>query len=85
MPDANLLAAMVDAAIVVVRAGSTPYPLVRKAVEAIGTERVLGVVLNRADRATAADAYSYYYYGYYYTDEAPKKAPRKWFAFGSGS
>ena len=50
MPDANLLAAMVDVAFVVVNAGHTPYPLVQKAVEAIGIERVLGVVLNRAER-----------------------------------
>jgi protein-tyrosine kinase len=59
MPDANLLAAMVDVAFVVVNAGHTPYPLVQKAVEAIGIERVLGVVLNRADRGAAVGAYSY--------------------------
>ena len=44
MADANLLAAMVDAALIVVKAGSTPYPLVQKAVAAIGPARVLGVV-----------------------------------------
>ncbi len=66
MPDASLLAAMVDAAFMVVHAGRTPYPLVRKAVEAIGLERVLGVVLNRAERSSAVDAYGYY--GYYQTD-----------------
>ena len=71
MPDANLLAAMVDVAFVVVNAGHTPYPLVQKAVEAIGLERVLGVVLNRADRSAAAAAYSYGYYDYY-TDESRK-------------
>jgi protein-tyrosine kinase len=70
MPDANLLAAMVDAAFVVVNAGKTPYPLVQKAVEAIGVDRVLGVVLNRADRSAAAEAYNYYNY---YT-EAPRTA-----------
>jgi len=50
---------MVDVAFVVVNAGHTPYPLVQKAVEAIGIERVLGVVLNRAERASVAGAYSY--------------------------
>jgi receptor protein-tyrosine kinase len=65
MPDANLLAAMVDAAFVVVNAGRTPYPLVKKAVDAIGVDRVLGVVLNRADRSAAAGAYSYSYYDYH--------------------
>jgi receptor protein-tyrosine kinase len=64
MPDANLLAAMVDVAFVVVNSGQTPYPLVRKAVDAIGIDRVLGVVLNRADRAVAAGAYSYGYSDY---------------------
>ena len=54
MPDANLLAAMVDVAFVVVNAGHTPYPLVQKAVEAIGINRVLGVVLNRAERSAVA-------------------------------
>jgi capsular exopolysaccharide synthesis family protein len=66
MPDASLLAAMVDAAFMVIHAGRTPYPLVRKAVDAIGLERVLGVVLNRADRSSAVDAYDYY--GYYQAD-----------------
>jgi len=74
MPDANLLAAMVDAAFVVVNAGKTPYPLVQKAVDAIGLERILGVVLNRAERSAAAGAYSYGYYDYY-ADESRNAAP----------
>jgi receptor protein-tyrosine kinase len=69
MPDANLLAAMVDAAFVVVHAGRTPYPLVKKAVDAIGLERVLGIVLNRAERSAAAGAYTYGYYDYYAQDD----------------
>ena len=81
MPDANLLAAMVDAAFVVVHAGRTPFPLVQKAVAAIGLERVLGVVLNQAERAAAAGAYSYSYYDYY-TDESRGGANRKRFALG---
>jgi receptor protein-tyrosine kinase len=71
MPDANLLAAMIDVAFVVVNAGQTPYPLVKKAVDAIGLDRVLGVVLNRADRSAAAAAYNYGYYDYY-AHETPK-------------
>ena len=51
MPDANLLAAMIDMALLVVSASSTPYPLVARAVDAIGTESILGVVLNRAERS----------------------------------
>jgi receptor protein-tyrosine kinase len=81
MPDANLLAAMVDAAFVVVNAGKTPYPLVKRAVDAIGLERVLGVVLNRSERSAAAGAYSYGYYDYY-AAETPKPARRKGLALG---
>jgi capsular exopolysaccharide synthesis family protein len=81
MPDANLLAAMVDAAFVVVHAGRTPFPLVRKAVEAIGLERVLGVVLNRAARSAASAAYNYGYYDYY-SDPARQTSGPKQLALG---
>ena len=81
MPDANLLAAMVDAAFVVVNAGRTPYPLVKKAVDAIGLDRVLGVVLNRADRSAAAGAYSYSYYDSY-TAEGNSSGGYKQLALG---
>lgn len=57
--DANLLAAMVDGTLLVVRAGTTQYPAVQKAVEGIGRERLLGVVLNGAD---VAPGHGYYYY-----------------------
>jgi protein-tyrosine kinase len=46
LPDTNLLAAMVDVAIVVVQAGRTAYDLVDRAIQAVGRQRVLGVVLN---------------------------------------
>ena len=82
MPDANLLAAMVDAAFVVVNAGRTPYPLVKKAVEAIGIERVLGVVLNRAERSAAEGAYSYSYYDYYADGASQAPAGSKRFVLG---
>ena len=39
LPDANLLAAMIDTALLVVSApSSTPYPMVQRAAEAIGAE-----------------------------------------------
>jgi protein-tyrosine kinase len=62
LPDANLLAAMVDAALLVVSANTTPYPLVTRAIDAIGPARILGVVLNRADPAEARVGYGYYNY-----------------------
>jgi len=62
LPDANLLARMVDSVLLVVRAGSTPYPLIQRAVAAVGRERILGVVLNRVEDGISS---SYHYYSYY--------------------
>ncbi len=64
LPDANLLAAMIDTALLVIGANSTPYPLIRRAMEAIGEQRILGVVLNRMTDADIVAAYNYYGYGY---------------------
>lgn len=65
IPDANLLAAMVDATVLVIRANSTPHNLVKRAAEAIGARRIIGTVLNQAESASGAryGAYSGYYYG----------------------
>jgi Mrp family chromosome partitioning ATPase len=76
LSDANLLAAMIDIAVIVVSANTTPYPLVRRAVEAIGPAKILGCVLNRTNRPTIALGYRYAY-AYRYapgTEERPKKA-----------
>jgi protein-tyrosine kinase len=61
LTDAHLLSALVDVVVLVVRAGSTPLPEIKKAVGAVGQERVLGVVLNHADIARMPDRYSHYY------------------------
>lgn len=63
LPDANLLAAMVDVAILVVRAGKSPYRLIQRALDAVGRDRLAGVVLNAVD--DSADVAGYNYYGYY--------------------
>ena len=63
LPDGHLLTAMVDGAILVVKAGETPYPVVLRALESLGRDRILGVVLNQAaDASTRA----YYHYKYDY-------------------
>jgi capsular exopolysaccharide synthesis family protein len=49
LADAGVLGAMVDAAILVVRANRTPHPDVVNAIEALGRDRVLGCVLNDAE------------------------------------
>jgi len=64
LPDAHLMSSMVDGAVLVVRAASTPHELVRRAIDAIGRSRILGVVLNRAEPSGQHDHYQYYGYGY---------------------
>ena len=53
---------MTDTTLLVIRAAKTPYPFIRRAVEAIGRERIFGVVLNCADEAAGSGGYSYYSY-----------------------
>lgn len=60
LPDANLLASMIDTALLVVSAHSTPYPMVQRAAQAIGPSRILGVVLNRAEQSGMPSGYGYY-------------------------
>jgi capsular exopolysaccharide synthesis family protein len=64
LPDANLMASMIDAALIIVSANSTPYPLVKRAADAIRGTRILGVVLNRADKSAIAGGYDYRYQSY---------------------
>ena len=71
LTDANLLASMVDVALLVVRATSTPYDLVKRAADAIGRHRIAGVVLNRAE---PAHGHNYHFYaGYYGDDRGPRQ------------
>jgi capsular exopolysaccharide synthesis family protein len=70
LTDASLVSAMTDGAIIVVKAGHTPYELVERAVAAIGRERTLGVVLNQAE--IPAQGTGYYGDYYYYYGGAPK-------------
>jgi capsular exopolysaccharide synthesis family protein len=57
LPDAHLLAAMVDVAILVIRAGVTPLRLVQRAVSTLGRDRVVGVVLNGTETRNQETAY----------------------------
>jgi capsular exopolysaccharide synthesis family protein len=64
MPDAHLLAAMVDGALLVIGAAMSPHRVVAKAAEVIGRDRILGVVLNRVSSTDMSHgAYYYSYYG----------------------
>jgi Mrp family chromosome partitioning ATPase len=65
LSDANLLARMVDGVVMVISAGKVSYKLIQRSVDAVGRERILGVVLNRATDALLATPYRYNnYYGY---------------------
>jgi capsular exopolysaccharide synthesis family protein len=59
--DASLLAERIGAIVFVVRAARTPYAAVKKAIETLGRERILGIVLNGV--TTTPDGY--YGYGEY--------------------
>ena len=66
LPDANLLAAMVDVAVLVVGASRTPYDLVQRAAESIGRDKIMGIVLNRVEHTGfVGDAHYHSYYGDY--------------------
>jgi len=71
LTDASLLAAMVDSVLLVVRAGSTPYHVVDRASQALGRERVLGIVLNATEGTTHG---GYYHYDDYYS-RGPYSSP----------
>ena len=59
--DANVLMSRADGALLVVRAGKTRYSVVDKLLEQMPRERLLGVVLNRADDQPQANNYYYQY------------------------
>ncbi len=63
--DANVLINRADGALLVVRAGKTRYAMVDHLMETLPRERMLGVVLNRADEGLESNAYNYRrpYYG----------------------
>jgi len=70
--DANVLMNRADGALLVVRAGKTRYSVVDKMLEQIPKERMMGIVLNRADEQP--DSNSYYYQHRNYNRERGLKA-----------
>lgn len=62
LTDASLLASMADGVVLVVKAESTPFDLVNRAVDALGRGRMMGVVLNRARPQAHGSSYDYYKY-----------------------
>jgi protein-tyrosine kinase len=73
LPDASLLSAIVDGVLLVVRAGKAPFSLVKRTVDSITHERILGVVMNAIDLAHDRNAGGYYeYYGAGYSGTPTK-------------
>jgi capsular exopolysaccharide synthesis family protein len=65
LPDAHLLSSMVDGAVLIVRANSTPHEHVKRAADIIGRQRIAGVVLNQAESMVQPGYGAQYYHGYY--------------------
>jgi capsular exopolysaccharide synthesis family protein len=63
LTDAKLLAAMVDGVVLVIEAGVTAYHDAERAIDAVGRDRVLGVVLNRFTNTSRDAKYYQSYYG----------------------
>jgi protein-tyrosine kinase len=63
LPDANLLSTIVDGVVLVVGAGCTPLETVRRAADAVGRDRIVGVVLNRITPVPFATDHDYMSYG----------------------
>jgi len=73
LTDANLMLRLVDAVVMVVAANKVGYKDLQRAADALGRERIIGVVLNRAPIAPFGKAYGYdvYYGGYAPRGETP--------------
>jgi protein-tyrosine kinase len=68
LSDAHLLTRVVDTVVLVIKAGSTQHASMTRAIEAIGRDRILGVVLNHADQGRQM---AYHYYGYGVREQGP--------------
>jgi len=64
--DASILADMCDGVLFVVRAGATEFQTAQRAAAEFPSSKLLGVILNRVDKA---DTYGAYYYDYGYSGE----------------
>ena len=62
LTDASLLSSMADGVVLVVKAESTSFDMVNRAVDTIGRDRLMGVVLNRAKELAHRTNYDYYKY-----------------------
>lgn len=64
LSDAHLLSSMIDGAVMVIRAKSTPHHMIKRAVDVIGRARILGIVLNGVEDSPMLSHYGYTHYNY---------------------
>lgn len=74
--DASVLMNRADGALLVVRAGKTRYSVIDKLLEHVPKDRMMGVVLNRAEEQPDSTSY-YYQHRYYNRDRALGEAKSK--------
>ena len=74
--DANLLATMTDATLLVVRLGQTTVDSLNRALQGMSRNNVIGIVANAAKRGELYSKYSYYR-NYYYSDDKERKSEEK--------
>lgn len=70
-PEPITISLIADTSLLVVRAWHTAKRLVKDAIEHLGRQRILGIVLNEGDDS-AREYLDYGYYGYRYSREKPK-------------
>jgi protein-tyrosine kinase len=70
LPDAKLISSLADGAVLVIRSGYSPIDLIKRAIEALGREKILGVVFNGAEAQKHGNKA---YYGYYGPGKKPKR------------
>jgi capsular exopolysaccharide synthesis family protein len=65
LPDAGLLSKLIDGVVFVIGAGTTPFPMVERAIAELGRDCIIGTVLNRVEEQTipATGYYHQYYRG----------------------
>jgi capsular exopolysaccharide synthesis family protein len=65
LPDAQLIGRMAQAAILVIRAGVTPFPVVDRAITELGRDCIIGTVLNGVEEGSLPSSD---YYGHYHEE-----------------
>ena len=63
LPDASVLARLVGGVLFVIRAGSTPAAVVERAIAEVGSDAIIGTVLNQVEERRIAAAGYYNQYG----------------------